>query len=284
MQFIVYDQPGVDVKLCPVSLNPILHPNLPTSKVKVVAIGELYMPLLEAPFKKLGITVIPVPCSGNVAPEIRSHADITFHHAGGNNIILSSEKYSKVQKRLDKISSLTGYSNWNVIPSRANLNPKYPGDIALNALRIGKYLFCNAKHTDVRLLEHCEKSGIEIVNVNQGYAKCSVCVVKEDAAITSDPNLAEEMFQKDINVLLIEPGYIELDGYEYGFVGGASGKISSDTLCFTGSLKSHPSIVAIDDFLERHGVIKIELTDKDCFDIGSIIPLLEVGGLTEDSN
>lgn len=276
MPFATNNQLGVEKKLCLISFTPVMNPNLPEGRVKMVAIGEPYLPLLHDRFEELGIAVIPIPNIGSVALEVRGHADLALHHVGGYNIIASSDTYSRIQIRLSGMDSRFGMDSWNIIPSLGNLSPKYPGDIALNALRIGRYLFCNMEHTDVRLLEYCEKYCIEVVNVKQGYTKCSVCVVQEDAAITSDPQLAEVMVQKRINVLVIEPGYIDLEGYDYGFIGGASGKIAADTLCFTGSLKNHPSNNSICDFLKEHGVNKVELTERRCFDIGSIIPLIEI--------
>ena len=72
---------------------------------------------------------------------------------------------------------------------------------------------------------------------------------------------------KKKQVLLIKKGYVSLDGYDYGFIGGASVYIKDKkTLLFFGDITAHPDYSAIKDFCERKGVkidyIKgIKLTD-----------------------
>lgn len=255
--------------------SPVLNPNLPQGNVRVVAIGESYLPIVNDPFKRLGIEIVPIPLCDKVDARVSGHADLTTHHLRANDIMVSADTYSGTYNNLKIVCNKFGLQMWNIFTGGSKLRTKYPGDVPLNALRIGQFLFCNTTHTDVRLLRYCEENGIETVHVNQGYARCSVCIVQENAAITADPGLAEAMEQKEIDVLRIHQGYIELPGFEYGFIGGASGKISHDKLCFTGTLKSHPDIYSIERFLDKHGVKLIELTKEACLDIGSIIPLIE---------
>ncbi|NLM62384.1 MAG: hypothetical protein GX193_09970 [Clostridiales bacterium] len=254
---------------------PVLHPNLPQGRVKAVAIGESYLTLVGEAFRELDIEIIPVPSCSSVDVRVNGHADLTTHHLGGNSLIVSSDTYDETYIRLANSCGKFGLENWDIIKGAAKFDSKYPSDIPLNALRIGQILFCNVPHTDVRLLQFCEENGIEIIHVNQGYARCSVCIVNEKAVITADPGLADSMEKKGIDVLRIRRGYIDLPGYDHGFIGGASGKISRDKLCFTGSLKDHPDYDSIEKFLYKRDVEPVILTERNCFDIGSIIPLIE---------
>lgn len=254
---------------------PVQNPNLPQGNVKAVAVGEPYIPLVYDALCMFGIDVTPIPICNCVDVRVSGHADISTHHLGGSNLIVSADTYSETYNNLEKMSSKFGLGKWSIIRSSAAYDPNYPGDVHLNALRIGKFLFCNTNHTDVRLLEYCRENAVEIVHVNQGYSRCSVCVVSKSAAITADTGLAEAMEQKGIDVLKIRRGFIDLPGFDYGFIGGASGKISRDKLCFTGSLNDHPDKTIIENFIRSHGVEPVVLTSRSCIDIGSIIPLIE---------
>jgi hypothetical protein len=102
-------------------------------------------------------------------------------------------------------------------------------------------------------------------------------VVDEQAAITSDPGLWKSLGEHGIECLLISPGFIELKGYDSGFIGGASGKIGRNTIAFTGHLNEHPDRERIFHFLDSRGVKAFMLTRRAAFDVGSILPFLEQG-------
>ena len=78
-----------------------------------------------------------------------------------------------------------------------------------------------------------------------------------------------------MDVLEIEPGHILLPGFDTGFIGGATFKLSAHELAFTGELDGHPDRPAIEAFLEARGVEPVYLTTQPAFDIGSAVPLTE---------
>lgn len=73
-------------------------------------------------------------------------------------------------------------------------------------------------------------------------------------------------------MLRIRPGYIELAGFDTGFIGGAAFRISERALAFTGRLDSHPDRADIEAFLRSRGIEPVYLTDRPAFDIGSAVP------------
>ncbi len=107
----------------------------------------------------------------------------------------------------------------------ARLSPAYPGDIIYNACSTGKFFIHNLKYTAPELLAAADEMGLIRLNVSQGYAKCSTCVVREDAIITYDRGIAGAAAAAGLEVLVIRPGYVELPGYNTGFIGGASGLV-----------------------------------------------------------
>jgi hypothetical protein len=107
----------------------------------------------------------------------------------------------------------------------ARLSPAYPGDIIYNACSTGKFFIHNLKYTAPELLAAADELGLIRLNVSQGYAKCSTCVVSEDAIITYDRGIAGAAVAAGLEVMVIRPGHVELPGYNTGFIGGASGLV-----------------------------------------------------------
>ena len=116
-------------------------------------------------------------------------------------------------------------------------------------------------------------AGLETVNIAQGYAKCSVCVVDGRSVITADRGIAKAALSAGLDVLTVTPGYIELEGFDCGFIGGASFKLAPDVMAFTGTLDGHPDRDAIISFLAVRGIKPLFLTGRPAFDIGSALPL-----------
>ena len=88
--------------------------------------------------------------------------------------------------------------------------------------------------------------------------------------ITSDMSVYDKAGKKGVDVLLIEKGHIDLNGYDYGFIGGASGLISKNKLAFTGNVKLYPDYEAIKNFCNDRGVEIISLSEKKLYDYGSL--------------
>ena len=116
--------------------------------------------------------------------------------------------------------------------------------------------------------EITDKAGFELIPVKQGYCGCSICVVDANSIITADRGVAAAAARRGIDTLLIRPGHIQLEGYEYGFIGGSAFLISEDTMAFTGDISSHPDSENIMFFLEKRGIIVEKITENKIFDIG----------------
>jgi len=151
---------------------------------------------------------------------------------------------------------------------------EYPFDVGLNAAMFGDYLICNVKYTNEKIIEYAKQKNKQIIDVNQGYTKCSVCIVDDNSIITSDESIYKKAKQNNINVLLIDKGHINLDGYNYGFIGGCSGLINQkdkNKLAFTGDITLHPNYTDIKNFCDDRGVEIISLSTKKLYDYGSLL-------------
>ena len=189
-----------------------------------------------------GHTVLEVSSLAEVDSAISSHPDIYMCHLG---------------KEL-----------FHGDPSK--LTPDYPGHAIYNGCSTGKYFIHNLNITDDKLLKKIEQLGLIKIHVRQGYAKCSCIVVNENSIITADRGIAKASNDAGLDVLIIDPAQVGLEGYPYGFIGGATGKVGNIIL-FNGNLRDHSNYKEIKEFIERRGVSIKYFEDYPLTDIGSII-------------
>lgn len=242
----------------------IEKPNLPQSRVTVAAIsyeaGEATKKLTD-----LGIKVIQIPINPALPLPVNSHADLQLLHLGKNNIFVQHEHLfaGELQKKL------------NIVKIKKEPGNKYPDDVRLNCAFIGNNLICNAKTIAHEILDFAENNEFNIINVNQGYSRCSICIINENAIITDDESIFTAAGNYLNDALLVSKGSIGLNGYNYGFIGGCCGKINKDKIAFNGRIESHSDCNQIIDFLNKHNIECIELSNERLTDIGGILPLCE---------
>ena len=97
----------------------------------------------------------------------------------------------------------------------------------------------------------------------------------DDGFITDDKSIFDALSVYSLECLMISKGDVNLPGHDYGFIGGASGKISETEVLFFGDVTKHRDYKKMADFIEKHGC-KIVSLDFPLTDFGGIIPLTEV--------
>lgn len=245
----------------------VLKPNLPEGSVTHVIIGAAYKYLLDLPLKKQGITPIYIPDNPYVDPRVAGHADLSVLHLGGNKLYLAPYlKNSGFSATLEALGFQITYPD---IAQSAD----YPNDVQLNICIAGDMLITRKGNKIADRIS--DNYSLRKLECRQGYSRCVSCVVDERTIISSDAGIYKELSCQDYNVLLITQGNIALPGYDYGFLGGASFKLSKDKLAFTGRLDSHPDKEIITDFILSCGITPVFLTDYPVFDIGTAIPIIE---------
>ena len=153
------------------------------------------------------------------------------------------------------------------------LSPLYPGDCRYNAACTGKFFIHRLDITDSELLAAAKAScgnELELIDVRQGYAKCSTVIVDEDSIITYDKGIAKPCEAAGMNVLLVKSGFVKLRGANTGFIGGASGRVG-DEIVFNGDLSAHTNFREIAGFIEERGLGCKWFESYELEDIGSII-------------
>lgn len=222
---------------------------------------------MEDELRKRNIEIIKTVKCDRVYESISYHPDISLCNLGYGNIVVEPSLYKHYNELLEKY-------DFNIIKGETILQEKYPSDIAYNVAIVGNYAIHNFKYTDKKILEFIENNGLEKINVEQGYSKCSICIVDDSSVITSDKGIYNKLINTELECLLIEAGHIKLFGMNYGFIGGCTGLISKSELAFFGDIRKHPSYSDIKYFLDKKGKKIVVLGEEELLDLGSLIPLM----------
>lgn len=204
-----------------------------------------------------GIRCVILEDNGDIDFSVRNHADMSAYMLSGGKILLD-KRQKKAAKELESLGFTVCFIEENICGA-------YPDDILLNAAKVGSKVICLKKHISEEIISDAE----EIISVRQGYSKCSVCVVNDNAIITDDRGIYEKC-KNVFDVLLVSKGDILLENQNYGFIGGASSKIGGK-ICFFGSLENHRDGEKIKEFLKKHNTAYECLFEGELIDIGGAL-------------
>lgn len=207
-----------------------------------------------------GLTVVMIPDSEFLPTPVSCHADMLCFNTKNGTVVMEKNTFDRLKFQSEGIKIITDSFK------KSGVN-EYPFDIRFNAALFEDFLFCREKYISSAILENVRA---KIVDVKQGYAGCSVCKVNSYSFITSDISLKKAGDKCGLDVLLIRPGFIGINNYNYGFIGGASGLLGKKLL-FYGDITSHPDYSLIHDFLYKRNVDEIILSDKPLFDYGGMV-------------
>ena len=207
-----------------------------------------------------GIEPFWLPDAAALDPKLAGHADLIVFRAG-TRIFAAAEAVPCI------VSFLTnrGYA----VEPVSGLGKTYPRDVPLCICATGRYTIYNEATACIPAV--AAAGGIP-VRVRQGYARCAAAIVDDHSIITADASVSRASKIAGMDVLDIAPGHVTLDGYDTGFIGGAS-FLYKDTVYFTGTLDKHPDRERIVAFIAEHGKSPVFLTDRPIFDIGGAIPV-----------
>lgn len=147
-------------------MNYVKNPNLPQSRAGVVAISCTARESIEY-LNNLGISTIEIFPDSRLPEPVNSHADLQILHIGNNELFIQNEHLcaGELQPNFDlkMISEIPG--------------SRYPDDVRLNCTLIGDKIICNKKTISKDILRYAESAGLTVIYTNQGYSRCSVCVI-----------------------------------------------------------------------------------------------------------
>lgn len=220
-------------------------------------IGRRYQTLLEPGLDAMGLEVLWLPDNPDVDSRLAGHADLSIF-AAGRTVVAAGGIYSY----LVQTCQFKGYS---VLPASMGQKSRYPADAGLCICDTGRYIIANPAVMDPALVPFLHG---RMIQVAQGYSRCAVVAADDHSIISADPGICRAARTAGMDVLQIAPGFVQLDGFPYGFLGGAVIRLTDNTVAFTGKLDDHPDKNRIVDFLHDHGQTVRFLTDKPVFDVG----------------
>lgn len=239
------------------------NPFIPKDKASLAIISGMASDEIVYNLHRKNLIVIKSIGLEEVGPEIAYHPDMAIHPIGENTLVVAPSVFDYYKTRLVPYGI-------KVIKGKSKLGKEYPNDIAYNTILIGNHYVHKKTYTEKTIEEFYKQSNISLVEVKQGYAKCSISLVDEKSAITGDLGIAKKLRALNYDILLIKSGKINLPGYPYGFIGGSSGHISPKEIVFTGSLDKHPNKGEIESFIRARGIGINYLSKESIIDLGTI--------------
>ncbi len=220
-------------------------------------------PFLAARLREWGTEVISTPADKRLPGPVQFHPDMQLCVLGKTMFVLRDGPLQDILKR-------RGFRISETERTPAN---EYPGDVLCNAFTLDGFLVGNPLSMDPKILLEAKKQGLKELAVRQGYAACSAAVVNEHSVITADKGIEAALKKAGLETLLIQPGFLDLPGYDTGFFGGCCGLLRPDLMAFSGSLDFHPDGKRIRRFLKTKGIKTLELSNTKLLDIGGIVVL-----------
>ena len=243
----------------------MIIPNLPKNRINTAIVSSYITKKIENELNNLGIKPLKLTGMMNCDDNIKHHPDLYLIHC--------SEDYLICAKNICSIEGNINFEINDVPGVKSARNIKYPEDVFFNSVFLGKCVIGCKKYMHPEILKFAEENNYTIINVRQGYAKCNICVVDEKSVITEDVGIANVLSDYGFDVLCLKNKVVRLGKYPYGFIGGASGKVSEDILAFYGDITKHPEYDLIDKFLKEREITPFSLSDEPLTDYGSLIPL-----------
>ena len=169
-------------------------------------------------------------------------------------------------------------NNINPVMGEKDPGQKYPGDVLYNVCQIGKYVIGNFNYCDKVVLNEINKENLIKINVKQGYSNCSICKIDDNACITSDEGIYNELIKNNIDVLLIKPNTIKLldekGNYSKmnGFIGGTCSVIDGKFIIFGDiSLLGDGEAERVKIFIKKYNLKLIDFPGEEIIDYGGIV-------------
>jgi hypothetical protein len=200
---------------------------------------------------------------GNVYDSISSHPDIYIFQLDEKTVVHAPGVPEEKLKELRE-------SGIELVIGEEDPHGRYPQTARYNAARVGDFVFGNLEYTDPTIIKEACDRGLKCMNVEQGYTRCSLLAVSDNALITADGSIAQVAKNEGLEVLFISSGSVFLPGERYGFIGGAGGRIE-DKVILLGSIDTHPDSEEIKDFITHNSGKIISLAGKPLYDAGSLM-------------
>tara|TARA_Y100001954_G_scaffold232473_1_gene283809 strand:+ start:345 stop:1031 length:687 start_codon:yes stop_codon:yes gene_type:complete len=148
------------------------------------------------------------------------------------------------------------------------VDEKYPQSSKYNVVCTSTHLIHNFRNTDSIITRKCED--LDLIHVDQGYTRCNLIPLTNDAFISSDKGISKVLDRYGIENIYVNPKGIELPGFTHGFFGGCCG-IFDQKLFVIGKIDHLENAKEFREFITSKNIEIIELYNGNLFDGGSIL-------------
>lgn len=240
------------------------------------AVVDFRMRKIEKEYiKSLGYEIIENGFNLNTYDEIASHVDI-YYLKVGDMVFSAPEK--------------KGLVPFNTVSCTTPIGRDYPTDIPYNVCVVGNNAIHNFKYTDNIVKFYLERHGYNLIDVEQGYANCSCCVLDDNSCITSDMGIAKALMDAGVDTLYAYEPDIKLkkrlsdifkdesrmsfvDSKMQGFIGGAMVRLG-DTAILFGDVENLVNGTKIQRFIEKKGLKFHHFEGLDVVDYGGVLEVI----------
>lgn len=206
-----------------------------------------------------GFDIIPVIKSDRVSAPISAHADVLYNKVFDNEIMLSACQTANLPQIKESGYNFTVYDK---------LSPGYKTECGLNFVINNEVVLKNPKTA-----AYIDAGDKKVITVKQGYTRCSVLEIADNVYITDDEGIYSKLSENLFNCLLVKKGIVQLDGYDYGFIGGATINMKNGKILFCGDIENTEEKYNIEKFLFEYSKEAVFIKGKTLTDIGSGIVL-----------
>ncbi len=217
-----------------------------------------------------GIQILTVPDNPLLPVPIRDHPDMSLHPLDYSNFVVAKNMLGRYERLLAPFKI-------RCLPSTSVPMEPYPMDVSLNIARIGEYYLHNDS-TDASIQQLLVERGYRKLNIRQGYSKCSTLILKYDTIITTDKGIHRCVQLEGMHSHLLPAGYLELEGYDTGLIGGCGGMLDRSTILFTGDPQRYRYGEALLTILEAEAIRPLYPVGERMTDLGSLIGIYDING------
>lgn len=207
-----------------------------------------------------GFNVVEALKIPQITDSTSTHPDMQFLYLGSNFALTVDQSYAYYKSAFPELN----------IKSIGAVHSPYPNDSLLNVTIVGNYCFATEKQWDI-INRFTDFSPIII---KQGYSKCNICILNENAIITSDKGIASKSQKHGIKTYFLPSDEIALTGYKNGFWGGCCGLLDNNKLLFNGNITTLSCYNDLIDILKKEKIEPVYHRAGELRDIGSILTVI----------
>lgn len=232
-------------------------------------LGDETPATLSFVLRRHGYKVLHMPRNDRLPAPVAAHPDLSIFFA--EDAVLTTAHYAKAARA--ELSEVCRAVDHPLRIIARDVGDRYPQDVLLDALPLGRRLFCLPEATATELTA---SAAYRVVPVRQGYAKCAALPIGENALASADPSILAAAERERIKTLSLPTSGITLRGYGCGFIGGAtsfSPYAERSEVFFCGDLRLYAGGERLVDFLGQHQMSCHDVPGLAPTDIGTIFLL-----------